>query len=645
MMKQLFLLLVSLSTLTIWAQAPEPCGTHISHEWMESFYNRDKSHLENHSRGGGLPTVEIPIIYHLLGDDNGNGYYEMTDLLRLHCDFQAAMDPGNLHFYIYDIRYIDNTSFFNGNSTNQLFQIYNEGSVLNVFIVDDMSGVCGYSYVPENHDGSGWSGPNRGGIMLQKGCLDVGSTTYTHEGGHYLNLPHTFYGWEGEDSPNNNAPAPNSIGGVQVERVNGSNCLNSGDGFCDTPPDYISDRWQCNNLPTFQDPLGVTFSVDEKNYMCYSSDVCAEYFSADQYAEMNAAPANHRSYLLDFAPPSYVPLELVSETTPDGVDYLSPSSIITLTWNDIPGADYYLLEVATGNFFNPMVSEVLTDNTYELTNLVAGLDYEWRVKPYNFNWVCTDFSEVARFSTSTFNISLNKDDVSCAEASNGTATVSFPSGGHSVFWSATDPVLNNMVSATNTANINNLPGGDYAVMVISNQTGDTSVVNFTIESADDIFVTFNQVGNTIETNVVGGQAPYTIIWGNGTSGPTLANPVEGENTLLLVDANGCQKNASFNFEGGTLVSIDDIEANLVALNLYPNPSKDILHIAVDADIIGQMPVALYSTSGQIVAKDVFEKNTTDDTFQMNVSNVANGIYFLQVELGGSIYTQRLVVLK
>ncbi|MCB0509497.1 MAG: hypothetical protein KDC82_01955, partial [Bacteroidetes bacterium] len=235
----LFLLSVLLST-GAFSQNTSWCGTEISAEWMQAFYNRDKSHLT--LKNGNYPEVVIPIEYHIVGDNNGNGYYSLEDLFRAHCELQELYNEANIKFYITEIEYINNTNYYNGNNTSGLFQSYNNSNACNVFFVSSMDGVCGYSYVPENWDGSGWSGPNRGGVMLANNCMDPGNTTYRHEMGHYLNLPHTFYGWEGENAPSSTQNAPNSINGTPVERADGSNCENSGDGFCDTPPDYISDR-------------------------------------------------------------------------------------------------------------------------------------------------------------------------------------------------------------------------------------------------------------------------------------------------------------------------------------------------------------------------------------------------------------------
>lgn len=194
MQKLLLLITVFLSSNLLFSQANSEhnhasntwCGTEISHEWMESFYQRDKNHL---LQKNNLQRKEIPIIYHVVGRDDATGYFSNNDLLRIHCDFQKELANANLHFWIKNINYINSTAFYNGQNTDNLFSAYNDLNVLNVYIVAQMSGVCGYSYVPSPPSTQnlpwpfGSEGPNRGGIMLAANCLGIGSTTYTHEGG------------------------------------------------------------------------------------------------------------------------------------------------------------------------------------------------------------------------------------------------------------------------------------------------------------------------------------------------------------------------------------------------------------------------------------------------------------------------------
>ena len=234
----LFLLILS----NTFAQQLAPCGTEITPEQMEVFYNRDKSHLEHK---GVKAIVYIPITYHLVADDNGDGAFTMSSLVNLHCSLNEDYADADVVFYIQGIIYHNNNTYYNmpngGVDGNTMFTTDNNPSTCNVYIVDKantggswgqpVSAVCGYSFLASSSSNS-----FRNGIVLAKSCVGLGSTTLSHEMGHYLNLPHTFYGWEGRDYNSN------PISQNQWEKVDGSNCTTRGNGFCDTPPDHISDR-------------------------------------------------------------------------------------------------------------------------------------------------------------------------------------------------------------------------------------------------------------------------------------------------------------------------------------------------------------------------------------------------------------------
>ncbi|MEM8892130.1 MAG: T9SS type A sorting domain-containing protein, partial [Bacteroidota bacterium] len=67
--------------------------------------------------------------------------------------------------------------------------------------------------------------------------------------------------------------------------------------------------------------------------------------------------------------------------------------------------------------------------------------------------------------------------------------------------------------------------------------------------------------------------------------------------------------------------VDGLDEEELALTLYPNPVKDLLHIQTDHSI---NKLLVYNTNGQLVIskEDAFEK--------INVSQLAKGLYLMQV---------------
>lgn len=637
-MKKILLNAFVLLIFTLNAQETNWCGTQISKEWMDAFYQRDKSHLTHKS----LNPVTLPISYHIVGMDNGTGYYELKDLFRSHCELQSLYDNANITFYIYEIDYINNTNYYNGVNTYGLFQ-QNNPNTINVYIVDNMDGVCGYSFVPQPHDGGGWPGPNRGGVMLQKGCMQVNNTTYRHEMGHYLNLPHTFYGWEGEPAPNNTQNAPNSINGSTVERANGSNCNNSGDGFCDTPPDYISDRWTCSFARTFLDPLGTSFTVDDNNFMSYSNDGCAIYLSDDQYAEVNASPAIYRPYLLTLPIPPVANLNTISNSLPlDNTQFLNPQSIV-FTWNAQEEAEYYQIQITQNNFINPLYDIVTTDTFYVFNTAAINSIYQYRIKPISFTNVCTDFSNPKTFKTSQRRATITTSDLECPEGTNGEASITITGSFTSATYKWYEGLnANNEIPFEYTSSISGLSAGNYSVVAVINNV-DTLFSSFTIEASNPINVTITENNGALIASIAGGTAPYSYTWQNGATTLTINNPVVGENYLVVLDQNGCQKIATYNYQ---ISSVTDINNILNDVYLTPNPlNGNSLIIYYNATKNENVSVRISDINGGIISTEKVVSKIGKNTVAINNLNLTSGVYFVNLSINGSSITKKLMVLN
>ncbi|MBS1647392.1 MAG: T9SS type A sorting domain-containing protein [Bacteroidetes bacterium] len=75
-----------------------------------------------------------------------------------------------------------------------------------------------------------------------------------------------------------------------------------------------------------------------------------------------------------------------------------------------------------------------------------------------------------------------------------------------------------------------------------------------------------------------------------------------------------------------------------AYAVYPNPTKDNLNIAIQNGS-GALKMAMYNVVGQLVKK-VEASDTHEVT--INMQDMAQGIYYLQISQGGKIYTQKVV---
>jgi hypothetical protein len=359
---------------------PDGCGTVGMTEWFK-WYVQNRDMLQAAEGGSDTNWLYVPVTLHLLGTDAGTGYFNTSLAIAAMNNMNQQYIPARIRFYLVPgdpFRYINNSAWYSHDWQDGADMIFANKipNRLNAFVVQDPAGNCGYSW----HDA----------IVLGKGCSSSTNTTWAHEAGHHFSLPHPFLGWEGE-SHDYNQPAPAAINGHDVEKTDGSNCQFAGDYFCDTPPDYLNYRWQCNSdgesTVLEHDPDGVSFRSDASLIMGYAYDACASRFSDEQIMAMrNNLNFDHNEYLQLSAP-----LQEISDATP--VELISPIDTafvqynnFTLTWNPVPDASLYTVEVGLSEEMQPRLIWKTTYNSTTLS-ITQGIPNNklvyWRVYPYS----------------------------------------------------------------------------------------------------------------------------------------------------------------------------------------------------------------------------------------------------------------------
>jgi len=395
----LFFVLVVLASNN-YAQELSPCGTQLGiSSWLRDFQARPSGSPRNDE------TLYVPLQIHVVGNDDGVGYMSKLTVMRSFCTLNNDFADANIQFFLANpIHYIDNSTYYEHDFDGgyDMMTEHNFPNAINCYIVQDPAGNCGYFF------------PVVDGIALSKSCTQPNDHTWAHEVGHFLSLPHPFYGWEDENiTPDQ--PAPDFVNGWQVEKLDGSNCNNAGDGFCDTPLDYLSYRWSCNVTGTSnvvqQDPNGEDFVSDGTLFMSYSNSGCKNRFSLDQIAAMQANILEERPNLLTVAPAAG---SLVIPET-ENITVLSPApaaliegSSVRLAWLPVPNATHYLVQVNPFSIFSIVFNEFIVDEpALTFTNLLSAETFFWRIFPFNAYNTCGSFTRPANFDTG--NVTASQD--------------------------------------------------------------------------------------------------------------------------------------------------------------------------------------------------------------------------------------------
>lgn len=399
-------LLYAVFSLKAQQPAGNWCGTSEITPWLEWY--KDHRHEIIQSRSDEM--LYVPVTLHIVGSDEGSNYFSMDKAIRAICGMNERFAAANIGFYLVPgdaVRYYNNSAWHEHTfpAGAQMIQQNNIDDRLNAYVVKDPAGNCGYSWMDA--------------IVLGSGCSGADNTTWSHEAGHHFSLPHPFSGWENTDW-NYADPAPATVGNNRlVEKTDSSNCANAGDFFCDTPPDYLNDRWQCDeNQKSIQlqhDPNNIAFRSDATLIMGYASDGCQSRFTTEQIAAMRAnLQDEHAAYLQ------------VSELGP-GVDddmqaqLISPidSHIVQynnfeLVWNTVPGATFYVVElfltpslsVQNRLFYKTVYNETSVNVAQSLPN---NRTLYWRVRVYNEWDVCNPNDNAQVGILKTRNISATNE--------------------------------------------------------------------------------------------------------------------------------------------------------------------------------------------------------------------------------------------
>lgn len=417
MKKYIFGLALSLTAQWGFAQHAHPsCGTSVADQ--AQFTDRLRENVANAEKltPADFALQYVPLHFHLVGDQSGNGKHRASRVLDQLCDLNAQYEALEMRFYI-----SPHPTFGIFDSTLNLDNVYSSQAgafsmnskrhpnALNIYIVDKADGDDGVL---------AYYSPARDWVVAEKAYVKgngEGKQVLPHEVGHFFSLAHTFYGYEpnpfdgyvGSGFPNDatwpTAPTV-SPGGIPTERVNGSNCMTSGDYICDTPPDYNFgfspyDDGTCTykggiNGVFPKDPQGaVVNNPMENNLMGYFFGCSSYEFTAQQrtaiLADRNQSSRNY----------------LDNNFTPIATEIITPTDLLTspannattqnydfqvFEWQAVPGAKWYLIEFDISSSYNTGFYQgfISTSPSVTVKTLAANRTYFWRVRPFNEYVTC-----------------------------------------------------------------------------------------------------------------------------------------------------------------------------------------------------------------------------------------------------------------
>jgi len=120
-------------------------------------------------------------------------------------------------------------------------------------------------------------------------------------------------------------------------------------------------------------------------------------------------------------------------------------------------------------------------------------------------------------------------------------------------------------------------------------------------------------------------------------GQLFTTAVDFEITSVVIDPDRWVLHAS---DQVTEVALNE---GLALVFIYPNPAHDVFTIQNFDPASGEMTVTLYDAAGQVVLHQGYDLSGTSSKVEIDISNLASGIYFVEVDEGDKDIIQKMIV--
>ena len=232
---------------------------------------------------------------------------------------------------------------------------------------------------------------------------------------------------------------------------------------------------------------------------------------------------------------------------------------------------------------------------------------------------CIKTTTVAVSVTSAPSISVNSSTI----CSGSTATLS-ASGVTTYTWS----------TSSNATSVNFNPISTTIYTVSGNLTGCSTIATQTA------IVNVNALPNVTLGSITGplcvnnaavslsGTPSGGIYSGTGVIGSSFDPSVSGAGSFTVsyyyTDINSCSSVATQTVDVSLCTGINEI--NDASVSVYPNPTKELIHVKIDASYIEKATIELYDAIGKLVISERINNMTTT----LNLANYAKGMYTIRV---------------
>ncbi len=151
----------------------------------------------------------------------------------------------------------------------------------------------------------------------------------------------------------------------------------------------------------------------------------------------------------------------------------------------------------------------------------------------------------------------------------------------------------------------------------------------------------NDNNGAIDLSVSGGVSPYSYEWSNGATTEDITDLAPEMYSVTVTDDLGCTGEISFEILNTSIENVNGLEA----FSIQPNLTKGPVNIILDMETASTVSLQVLDATGREIEKIPAGTATTQHRFELDLSENANGMYFVQLLIDQQVLTQKIILAK
>ncbi|MNY27434.1 hypothetical protein D3C86_1613420 [compost metagenome] len=126
------------------------------------------------------------------------------------------------------------------------------------------------------------------------------------------------------------------------------------------------------------------------------------------------------------------------------------------------------------------------------------------------------------------------------------------------------------------------------------------------------------------------------MWSNGTTTQNTSATEAGTFVLTVTNNDGCKDTDTIAITSDPCLSL--AENSVLEYSMYPNPASNSVFVETNAP---NSEVVIYAANGQVL----FTQRNTAAAFELDLTDLADGLYWVTISSGEGTATKQLLIKK